>query len=289
MAAAEGLADHPLAGAIRDLPALRLFMEHHVFAVWDFLQLTRALQRQLAAEVEASGRGGQALHAAQRLLDGIVAEEECDEAPANSQGASRLSHLQIYRLAMAEVGARTGPIEALIERFAGEDPSSLGETALPASLAGLPIPAPSRRFLAFTFEVIGSRNALIMAAAFTHGRELLVPQLFQTLLDHCPVTADQAPCLHWYLRRHIALDGEEHGPAALAMLEALGGAAPAGRWRSEAIARRAVAARREFWDGIHAALLQARRPDGLVRCAEETVHRPSAPRSSAPITLRCIT
>ncbi len=163
--AAEDLADHPLAGAIRDQPALRLFMEHHVFAVWDFLLLARALQRQLAVEVERSGGGSPALRAAQRLLAGIVAEEERDQAPANPLGASQLSHLQIYRLAMAEVGANPGPIEALIERFAAEEPSNLDETALLSSLAGLPIPAPSRQFL-----------------AFTHGRELLVPQLFQNLL-----------------------------------------------------------------------------------------------------------
>ena len=43
----DALLNHPLYRRIDTLPALRLFMEHHVFAVWDFMSLLKELQRRL--------------------------------------------------------------------------------------------------------------------------------------------------------------------------------------------------------------------------------------------------
>jgi hypothetical protein len=253
--AASGLQDHPLAGAITDLPALRLFMEHHVFAVWDFLLLAKGLQRQLAL-VSGSGPPSSS-DAAVAVINQIVAEEERDQAPANPLGASYLSHLEIYLLAMREVGACTAPIEHLMARLRGVEAWEMSTADLAAALEGVPIPQPSRRFMAFTFEVIGSGEVLPMAAAFTHGRELLVPALFQALLERALISPQRAPSLHWYLTRHIAMDGDDHGPGALAMLRTLCGRSPSRLQAAQAMADRAVAARRQFWDGIHRALVMA--------------------------------
>src|SRR5580658_1269070 len=41
------LLEHRIYRQIQRLDALRLFMEHHVFAVWDFMSLLKALQRQV--------------------------------------------------------------------------------------------------------------------------------------------------------------------------------------------------------------------------------------------------
>ena len=67
---------HPLPQAISSIADLRLFMEHHVFAVWDFMLLLKSLQQHLAPSgvpwvpprhPEIAG-----------LVNNLVAEEECD-------------------------------------------------------------------------------------------------------------------------------------------------------------------------------------------------------------------
>jgi hypothetical protein len=62
--------------------------------------------------------------------------------------------------------------------------------------------------------------------------------------------------------RHIHLDGEEHSPKALALLERLG-SDDVQRWREmEAAARAALVERRLLWDGVQAELAAAARATG---------------------------
>ena len=65
---------------------------------------------------------------------------------------------------------------------------------------------------------------------------------------------DRIAPFRYYLERHIEVDGDQHGPMALAMVRGL--CRSEQQW-AEALdaARSALQARLAFWDGIHASIL----------------------------------
>ena len=41
--------NHPLYSSMKSLAEVRIFMEHHIYAVWDFMSLLKTLQRNLTS------------------------------------------------------------------------------------------------------------------------------------------------------------------------------------------------------------------------------------------------
>ena len=82
-------ADHPLFRALVDARSLAVFMEHHVWAVWDFMTLVKALQRALTC-VEPWWRPVGDV-TSRRLINEIVLGEESDE---DGRGGHR-SHFEL--------------------------------------------------------------------------------------------------------------------------------------------------------------------------------------------------
>ena len=246
---------YSLPQAITSIAGLRLFMEHHVFAVWDFMLLLKTLQQHLApsgvpwvppTHPEISG-----------LVNSLVAEEECDLLPENLGGPLHLSHFAIYRRAMVEIDANTAVIDAVLQQ------ASRGDLA--GAMRHRGIPAPSARFLRTTQELISSGELHALAAAFAYGRELLVPDLFRGLLDRLTVLELPCPTLRWYLERHIVLDGDSHGPLAETMVLTLAGNDPAAHQTVQTVRRQVLADRSAFWDAIELQLresFQINRSDG---------------------------
>ena len=112
------LFSHPIYDSlIKSDKNVRIFMENHVFAVWDFMILVKQLQRNLTC-MDKVWRPPQDLLTA-RLINEIVLGEETDE---NLGGEGYVSHYQLYLQAMKEVGANTGMIEEFIGNIsAGKD------------------------------------------------------------------------------------------------------------------------------------------------------------------------
>ena len=88
---------------------VRLFMESHVFAVWDFMSLLKSLQRTPTC-VELPWTPTRS-PASRRFINEIVLGEESDLF----QGRP-ISHFELYLEAMQQVQADTRPIQQLINR-----------------------------------------------------------------------------------------------------------------------------------------------------------------------------
>jgi hypothetical protein len=237
------LLDHPLYHHIRGMQALRLFLGHHVFAVWDFMSLLKTLQRQLCCVGVPWLPSRHPL--ACRLVNEVVLAEESD---ADGRGGFA-SHFDLYRRAMARCGADAAAIDAFLHLLGQGLPV---HDALPASGA----PEAARRFVLRTFALVEGGDLCAVASAFALGREDLLPDLFRRVVDALDAQTGDLGDFRYYLARHIGLDEEEHGPMAAKLVELLCGTEE-GRWQAaEHGAVQSLEARKELWDGILAAVLR---------------------------------
>ncbi|MFN3752261.1 MAG: DUF3050 domain-containing protein [Thiobacillus sp.] len=233
---------HPIYAAVQTPDDLRVFMQHHVYSVWDFMSLIKYLQHQVAPARWPWVPGEDA--SVQRFINELVLEEETDIALPGQAGHT--SHFLLYLAAMREIGANADH-PARFVRIAGEE-------GIQAALASGLAPAPSAAFVRTTFGFIDGGRPHEVAAALALGREHVIPSMFRAFLARMAVTEAQAPSFHYYLNRHVHLDEDFHAPLSLRLLAALVGG-DAGKWReAEAAAEAAVDARLQFWDGVLAAL-----------------------------------
>ena len=233
------LESHPVFRRLNTLDELRVFMEHHVFAVWDFMSLLKKLQQIYVPHGSPwiPNSNGNVV----RFINEIIMEEESDQS-FEKDGESYASHFEIYLEAMKEVGAST----RVIEQFLNEVRSEGIDNALTYDL----IPEPSREFMSYTFGLIERGKGHEIAASFAIGRESIVPLMFQRILDQTNITTEEAPVFHYYLERHAHLDGEHHGPMALRLLDDL--CANDDQKENEVIleVESSLGARIKLWDGV---------------------------------------
>jgi len=231
------LLDHPLYSKIKTPADLLVFMEHHVYAVWDFMSLLKALQNGLTCTKTPWKPVGNSQ--TRYLINEIVLAEETD---INAYG-KRQSHYEMYIDAMRKAGASTVGIDNLVAT--DFDVISLNDAiaAVPASVS---------QFLKFTFEIIDKGNLHEIAAAFTFGRENLIPSMFTAIIGEIEVNfpAKDLSDFKYYFERHIELDEDVHGPMALQMISHLCGA-DAQKWNDVImVSKEALQVRLKLWDGI---------------------------------------
>jgi hypothetical protein len=241
MALRATLLEHSLYRRVNGAHKARVFMEWHVFAVWDFMSLLKALQRRLTC-VELPWIPPIDRDAA-RLINEIVLAEESD---VDGRGR-HAGHYDLYVEAMSDVGADTTGIARFVNvlRAGRSLEDALVEARVPAEIAD---------FVRTTLDIAQHGKTHEIAAAFFFGRENVIPAMFDQLRASLH-SADHRMTerLSYYLSRHIEMDGEAHGPAAEQLLESLcddGPGSPSSWAEANTTACRCLRARIALWDGV---------------------------------------
>jgi Protein of unknown function (DUF3050) len=237
----EILENHPLLNdnIIKDITGIQIFMESHVFAVWDFMSLIKSLQHHVCPSTTCWVPTQKIRSGTARLINEIILSEETD---IDADGVSSISHHDLYCQAMLEVGADAKMIESWVDNVAIQGYRGAAETC--------EVPTPSLKFMNATFGFIETNRPHIIAGAFCFGRETIIPRMFTRLADQLNITRADCPKFHYYLDRHIQIDGEEHGPASLAMVEDLCDHDPVKIHEAEQAALAAIRARITLWDDL---------------------------------------
>jgi len=233
------LLSHSLYEKVKSIDDLHCFLENHVYAVWDFMSLLKALQNKLTCTTTPWLPIGNP--AVRYLINEIVVAEETDLA----LDGSRQSHFEMYLDAMQQCGANTKPVNDFLENVNNTQ-------NIFVSIKQSDLHPQVKAFLDFTFRVIEEGKSHKIAAAFTFGREDLIPNMFTEILrnfqSHFPET--DLSKLIYYFERHIELDADEHGPMAMQMITELCGDS-AVKWKEvEEVSLQALEKRIGLWDAI---------------------------------------
>ena len=230
---------HPVYASLDNHEAIVTFMEHHVFAVWDFMSLLKSLQRNLTCVNVPWVPSGPS--ASRRLINDIVLVEESDEL-----GGGFISHFELYVNGMAEAGADTTVINRFIELVREGKPVT---DAIDA--AG--VPSVSADFMRTTWHFIDTMPVHCQAAAFAFGREDLIPEMFSQVVT-VNKEGGRLNTFVDYLERHIEVDGEVHTPMAMQMLADLCGDDDVKWQQTTDTVNQALTARAALWSGILVAI-----------------------------------
>ena len=154
------LFSHSLYKTLNSVDALTCFMSHHVYAVWDFMNLLSYLQS-IYTSVRVPWSPPK-FPEITRLINEIKLEEESDIINGNVT-----SHFDFYMLAMKNLGINLKSIESFVSQIKNEKYETL--------ITNRCVPKSVQAFLFQTKKAI-EKGPVSAAASFTFGRETIIPK-----------------------------------------------------------------------------------------------------------------
>jgi hypothetical protein len=231
--------NHKVYSAIKDIDDLKVFMQFHVYAVWDFMSLLKTLQGNLTCT--SVPWFPKATADTRYLINEIVVGEESDV----DLNGIRKSHFELYLDAMEQCGADTSKIAIFtaVLKNTGDFNSAYLSSETPKE---------AKDFVDFTFKVIESGKDYLQSAIFTFGREDLIPGMFISIVNDIHKNfPDSISIFKYYLERHIEVDGDHHSHLALQMTSNLCGADEQFWKEVEEATIESLQKRIELWDGVY--------------------------------------
>ncbi len=238
--------NHKVYAAIKDIEDLKIFMQYHIYAVWDFMSLLKSLQNNLTCTSVPWFPIGSA--ETRHLINEIVVGEESDV----DLNGIRKSHFELYLDAMKQCGADTLQIENFIEvlKNTGDFKSAYTTSNTPEE---------ATKFVDYTFKIIDSKKAYLQAAIFTFGREDLIPGMFISLVNDIHKNfPEDISIFKYYLERHIEVDGDHHSHLALQMTSNLCGTNDQFWDEAEKATIESLKKRIELWDGAYTQIMNSK-------------------------------
>lgn len=231
--------NHKVYSVIKNINDLNVFMQYHVYAVWDFMSLLKTLQNNLTCTTVPWFPKGDA--ETRHLINEIVVGEESDV----DQEGIRKSHFELYLDAMKQSGANTNHILNFINELkTGKD--------LKAAFNAAGTPEKAQNFVNFTFDIINSGEEHLQSAIFTFGREDLIPGMFMSLINDLDKNSPgNISVFKYYLERHIEVDGDHHSHLALQMTSNLCGNNQSYWKEAEEATIESLHQRIGLWNGVY--------------------------------------
>jgi hypothetical protein len=197
--------NHKVYSAIKNINDLQVFMQFHVYAVWDFMSLLKTLQGNLTCTSVPWFPKGTA--DTRYLINEIVVGEESDV----DLNGIRKSHFELYLDAMKQCGADTAKIEVFTDVL-----KNTGD--FNAAYSYSETPKEAKDFVDYTFKVIESGKDYLQSAIFTFGREDLIPGMFISIINEMHKNfPEDISIFKYYIERHIEVDGGHHSHLAIQM------------------------------------------------------------------------
>ena len=152
-----------------------------------------------------------------------------------------MSHFELYLSSMKNINAKTDHIESIVDDVSKNKPKSFDKYNLEPECYS---------FLEGNNRLLNTNQLHIISALFTYGRETTLPGMFEKLLLRIGESSkyDQ---LKLYLKRHIDVDSNRHGPLSLILFNKSCESDDSKYNQAVDAAIKSIEIRYNLWTGIH--------------------------------------